>query len=468
VSDLTEEFDTMFLCICCFILLALPSVNALEWNIEAVGTEDSLGTYSSLELDGQGAPHISFWDWNNNDLMYAFKDGSTWFIEVVDSTGGGSISLELDDIGRPHISYTRGIYDELRYAFKNGSGWHIEALGEVYIGGWTTSLALDSKGLPHIVIAGPRYKYKDGSGWHTETVDGDDVLGLETSLTLDSMGFPHISYGDFSQDLNADLKYAFKDSTGWHALTVDDQYNVGAISSIALDGGDCPHISYLDMDWAALKYAYADNEGWHIETVDEEASAFWATSLALDVEGLPHISYDSYQDAGGYRLRYASKDGSGWQIETVDSQADAGGHSSLALDAARYPHISYYDRGYGMLKYAYAEPEISANIAQGARLPGGLHLISVRPNPAMTQTFIMYDVEAGTYDGGRNVSLEVYDFIGRLVAKPMTHKSSEGTHSFRWRFDDQRDIQLPPGVYVLRIRATNPDAHDAMKLVVVK
>jgi hypothetical protein len=72
----------------------------------------------SLALDAAGRPHISYYDSTNDDLKYAYFDGTAWQIETVDSAGwvGYYTSLELDSFGRPHISYYDGTNGDLKYA----------------------------------------------------------------------------------------------------------------------------------------------------------------------------------------------------------------------------------------------------------------------------------------------------------------------------------------------------------------
>ena len=58
--------------------------------------------YTSLALDGDGYPHVSYRDGRNNTLKYAYQDGSGWHTHIVDSEVNWVLSTSLAlDLLRP-------------------------------------------------------------------------------------------------------------------------------------------------------------------------------------------------------------------------------------------------------------------------------------------------------------------------------------------------------------------------------
>jgi hypothetical protein len=82
------------------------------WFAQTVDSGGDVGYCSSLALDSNNFPHISYYDATNKDLKYAHWTGTAWDIQTVDSgeyawaSVGGSSSLALDSADRPHISYS--------------------------------------------------------------------------------------------------------------------------------------------------------------------------------------------------------------------------------------------------------------------------------------------------------------------------------------------------------------------------
>ncbi len=342
-------------------LLALPGlVQAYAWQtqtIEGAGTFDGrAGINSSLALDGNDTPHISYWHdiGGSIKLKYASWDGNIWQIQEIDTAAllTPKTSMAVDNLNRPHISYTTGYGAQLRYVGWDGSNWQQHTIDEASL---YNSLAIDRNNFPHIsykenraLFGNLKYaRWYDGS-WHIEVVDHSHGVGNYNSLALDSHDHPHVSYYD---ETNGDLKYAGWDGSSWQIHLVDSEGDVGWETSLALDSNNYPHISYYDKTNNAIKYAYWNGSGWQRETI---ANGGVDPSLALDSNNYPHISYYD-----GMHLIYTRWNGSSWQSEIADREAfQAGAYSSLTLDRNGVPRISYMDISKTSLKYTsgYNDP----------------------------------------------------------------------------------------------------------------
>jgi len=355
----------------------------LIWSIETVDSKGDVGQYTSLALDSDGNPHISYYDPTNRDVKFARWTASTWVTQTVDRAGhywNGPCytSLALDTADKPHIAYS-SVYNCgepsyvtcVNYARWTGSSWITETVaGSPFVVGQYTSLALDRSDRPHITHSGNAphwcglyYKWWTGTEWSTRGITREWPHGScgHASLALDSSDTPHISHlycaahGAFPPY----LEYLRWTGSTWITQTVDMESDITSwtlYTSLALDTLDNPHISYQgsaslweDVSKGDLKYARWTGSKWVTQTVDSEGLVGMYTSLALDSDGNPHISY---YDATNGSLKYAWWTGSTWLIQTVDSEGDVGRYTSLALDGAGHPHISYYDSTNGDLRYA--------------------------------------------------------------------------------------------------------------------
>ena len=238
--------------------------------------------YPSIAIDSASRYHIAYYDYGGVDststaLYYISGEVATdtYKVAVVDAAGdvGWWTSIAVDSNNLPHISYYDKTNLRLKYAYKTMAGtWAIEVVDSGNVG-LTTSIKLDKQNRPHIAYydAGNlnlKYAYKSGGIWNKYAIDSAGDVGWYSSLALDSNDRPHISYRDAT---NLKLKYArFISSEGWTATAGSGLVNVpgsgywyvgtvpgaaGIYCSLALDADNRPHISYLTEDRKGVGYA---------------------------------------------------------------------------------------------------------------------------------------------------------------------------------------------------------------------
>ena len=184
----------------------------------------------SLALDGMGRPHIAYimndyfhgiW----SSLGYVWNDGTSWHSETIENSYSylglvelSSLSLALNGAGQPCTSYSNPPGGDLKYAWRDGTGWHIETVDSQGDDLGATSLALDGVDRPHISYqAGGGLKY----AWLMPT------LALNKHATLGSS----LHSGNI---LTFTLAFAGLDSSVhlWDPLPPAVHYVPGSITSI--------------------------------------------------------------------------------------------------------------------------------------------------------------------------------------------------------------------------------------------
>jgi hypothetical protein len=188
-----------------------------QWKTEVVDDgqkkSSNVGGFSSVKVDSRGRIHISYIDTGNGFLKYAVKENNTWNIEAADDCEfvGNFTSLALDKDGNPYISYTvdkSPNKPDLHLAKKIGGKWMIELVDTEEIAGNYSSIVVDQDSNIYISYSAmSRLKMaKNIQGlWSSEVVDSGGTVTY-TSLSMDADGMPHIAYYDKERG----LKYAHK------------------------------------------------------------------------------------------------------------------------------------------------------------------------------------------------------------------------------------------------------------------
>ena len=343
-----------------------------QWKIDVVdsGGGRNVGKFTSLAVDGDDNLHVGYYDETRQALRYGFRSagGGRWYTMEVDASGGYE-SLAVDKEGHPHFVYAGPNESGLRYATWDGKKWDKQTLDNeridffnfIRIGpddkpriSYYQRLHRDGSFALHL-----KYAYWDGKAWYTETVDPQSATGKFNSLALDSKGQPHIAYSDV--DLG-DLRYSTWTGSEWRFSIPESHQQaegwVGIGSSIEVDRAGIPHIAYVDVGHHYIKYAtWHPGAGWKsqvVDTISGKADNIDRVTLKLDSRQRPHIAY---WDSGAGVLRYAALSAKGWHAETVDAGDSVGLYPSMAIDSHDEIYISYYDMANGALRLAHKHAE---------------------------------------------------------------------------------------------------------------
>jgi hypothetical protein len=298
-------------------------------NITSPDTMGNVGYYTSLALDADGNPVVSYRRPNSGPTVGALKvlhcatpycNGSSIMEPDPGADGGVTSSLILDASGNPVVSHFDGdaAHLDLRLVHCNDAacangGESLTAPDTVGYVGSGSSLALDADGNPVV-----SYQHGDGylkllhcddpncSGNESGNIEIPDASGniLQTSLELDSSGGPVVSYYEHN---NGDLKVLHCNDpncdptvNGPESITSPDTTgDVGSYSSLELDASGNPVVSYYCVNTGDLKVLHCNDPNCNptvngpesIAAADTTDNVGLWTSLALDASGDPVVSY---------------------------------------------------------------------------------------------------------------------------------------------------------------------------------
>lgn len=330
------------------------AITQLLWTSEAVDSNSTVTSMTSLAVDSSGKIHIGYYDSTGADLKYATNSSGAWVTSTVDSGGdvGTSLSLALDSNGKVHMTYRDNTNLDVKYATNTSGDWVTATVdGEGTNVGLYTSIAIDSSNKAHVSYRDStngdlKYATNSSGAWVMTSVDTAGFVGSYTDIALDSSNKAHISY--YHND-NLDLKYATNSSGAWVASTIDSTGTVGMTTSITVDGNGKIHISYYDLTNGDLKYATDATGSWVAAAIDSTGNVGSNSSIVVDSSLGVHISY---RDITNDDLKYITNASGAWYAVTIDSTGSVGSNTAIGRDSSGKIHISYQDTTNADLKYA--------------------------------------------------------------------------------------------------------------------
>lgn len=339
------------------------------WTYTVVNVSGAAGIQNDLVVEPSSPYTMQIAYIYRDTLNYAYRNGTDWVREVVDHITTPSSGQHLSLAISPKTPFTQSIayYDEtdneLKYAYKDGSTWKKQVVSS---GGLAPSLALSSVEpfTPHISYIDKfvMHAWWTGTGWITETIDNNgvpDTLFTDIQLSAGHPNLPFIVYADKKQD---SLNFASYDNENWTITPVAELdpnctgRHLDAMSAFALETEPpyFPHITFVENP-RRIEHIWQTNSGWHSETVDiyPYISAIEGIDIAIALS--PASPPDIYL---GYSHRtdlyYAYKRNGKWLVSKnkikTTGWGDTQRHVSLALAPTENSlYFTYVDPNMGDL-----------------------------------------------------------------------------------------------------------------------
>ena len=347
----------------------------LSFTFETVAAENVGEWYVSLSLDRAGAPHLSFKDNDEKNLLYARRGPEGWEVEVADDSQsvGRDSKIAIDPDGHPHIVYNDGANWTTKYAFFDGQEWNSTTILDITGFGQQMNIAIDDDGGVHVLLAdesnsfAPRliYARPTPEGWSRETVAAASQEGFWYNSIQIHNGIPYIAHlpVDLADDAPRELRLSHRvgdDEWSTEAIPVDGP-RLGAYTPLGFGPDGHPQIAYHirtseDFSAGTLHLARFDGDQWTTILVDDRDAAGLYLDMAVDPWGRAHIIYGERNSA---TLRYARYHEGEWlRIDLADLGTGpllGSWLPAIAVDARGIPHLSFHDPGTDTVRYATYE-----------------------------------------------------------------------------------------------------------------
>ncbi len=193
-----------------------------------------------------------------------------------------------------------------------------------------------------------------------------------------------------------------------------------------------------DQTWVDGPYVHNDGDAFPIPEGNTSECMVALYQVFGEPEGDP-------LDTGGDWVFFGS-----FQV-VCDGEIAPGQYEPFA--AGWYPHSNQgtswsYDNPPGgsvVPDQDYAEVDVQTGIEEDSALPMEFSLKQNYPNPFNASTTIKFSLPEAS-----DVSIEIFDILGRHIQTLVSGNQSAGEHSIVWHADNQ-----PSGVYFYRIQAGN-------------
>ena len=304
--------------------------------LEGTGDVATGGYGNDLAYDAAGVLHMAYYDLAARTLEYVTQstDRSISQPQQIDPTTddvGGYVSIAVDSMDRPAVAYFDGTAGDLRYAYFNGNSWDVTVVDASGSVGLYPSLIFDANDDPVISYYAKtkgdlRIATFDGAAWAIQTVDSTNDVGRSTDITMDkSTGELAVAYEDSTKGR---LKVTRNAGSGWTRGLVDNTTHGVTQTSIAFDPTtDQPAVSYYDIYNADLRFATFNGSSWTSQPLASKGATGLYSQLYFDTNNQANIIYYNRRNNDVIHL---TKTPDAWTAAIL--QSDGGRYITAAVD----------------------------------------------------------------------------------------------------------------------------------------
>jgi hypothetical protein len=293
---------------------------------------------ASLQLDGNGDPHIVTFDPTAEALVYLFQRNGVWSIEDIAPFPSDAapddlaFDFKLDPSdGKPIVAYVDIEQNSLFFGRRNNGQWEIEPIAE---GGRLLSLGLGPDGKTHLALAREQavvYMTRKGVSWVSEIIDQGPYF-WNLSLALDSQAAPHVIYSGATGSFEAVRQNPHQ----WLLASLP----FPNVETFALDDNDTPHLLITRAEpqggrppFALVTLSLAERESGQWNEIPLYQDFDWSVVPDIVVDGLNRVNI-AYHDAAG-RLHFQRREVDGSLTHEV--QRGGGWFVNMAVTAESNP-----------------------------------------------------------------------------------------------------------------------------------
>ncbi|MDP2036241.1 MAG: T9SS type A sorting domain-containing protein [Ignavibacteria bacterium] len=303
------------------------------------------------------------------------------------------------------------------------------------------------------------------------TGSGDDKAN---SVAVDGAGNVFVT-GISTIDKNASyltdivtIKYDAAGNEVWKSQYDGPGKSTDGAVSIKLDGAGNIYVFgssngglSTQMDYATIKYNPEGAKIWEARYNASGGNTEEAHAMVIDAKGDIYVTGNSAGPTGRdyTTIKYNSSGVEQWVMRyngTGNAYDDA---LSIAVNSVGQVAITGSSPGatsatdYATVRYSQTTTDVESN----KEIPTGFELSQNFPNPFNPETIISYKVQAAS-----NVSLKVYDVLGREVATLVNDYLQAGNYNSQFAI---RNSKLSSGVYFYTLKANGFAATKKMILM---